>query len=87
MGWVSRRWLPHCAVSCRSHSAAPSEKNCGSVSPTSNTRSAAGKAGVQFWVVQAGGELARGNATTHRIKLSLTVPPSTLIADEGDGAQ
>ncbi|MFF4250253.1 trypco2 family protein [Streptomyces sp. NPDC001663] len=51
------------------------------------TRSAAGKAGVQFWVVQAGGELARGNATTHRIKLSLTVPPSTLIADEGDGAQ
>ncbi|MEU6257866.1 trypco2 family protein [Streptomyces sp. NPDC047043] len=50
------------------------------------TKSAAGKAGVQFWVVQAGGELARGNATTQRIKLNLTVPPSTLIADEGDGA-
>lgn len=51
------------------------------------TRNAAGRAGVQFWVVQAGGELARGNATTHRIKLSLKVPDTTLIADEGEGAE
>jgi len=50
------------------------------------TRSAAGKAGVQFWVVQAGGELARASATTHRIKLSLTVPKDIRIADRDDGA-
>jgi hypothetical protein len=51
------------------------------------TRSAAGRAGIQFWVVQAGGDYARGNATTHRIKLNLTLPPATLISDEGDVAE
>lgn len=51
------------------------------------TRNAAGRAGVQFWVVQAGGEFARGGSTTHRIKLNLTLPPTTFIADEGDVAQ
>ncbi|MFE6821755.1 trypco2 family protein [Streptomyces sp. NPDC057690] len=51
------------------------------------TRNAAGRAGIQFWVVQAGGEYTRGNATTHRIKLNLTLPPGTLIADEGDVAE
>ncbi|MBT2365695.1 hypothetical protein J7E88_10290 [Streptomyces sp. ISL-10] len=51
------------------------------------TRNAAGKAGVQFWVVQAGGEIARGDATTHRIKLALKLPRITLIADEGEGAE
>lgn len=51
------------------------------------TRNAAGRAGVQFWVVQAGGELARGSATTHRIKLNLKVPEHTLIADEGEDAE
>ncbi|WP_251061832.1 MULTISPECIES: trypco2 family protein [unclassified Streptomyces] len=51
------------------------------------TRSAAGRAGVQFWVVQAGGEMARGNATTHRIKLNLKAPAGTLIADQGEDAE
>ena len=51
------------------------------------TRNATGRAGIQFWVVQAGGDYARGNATTHRIKLNLTLPPTTLISDEGDGAE
>ncbi|MFF7169338.1 trypco2 family protein [Streptomyces pseudovenezuelae] len=51
------------------------------------TRNAAGRAGIQFWVVQAGGDYARGNATTHRIKLNLTLPPTTLISDEGDVAE
>lgn len=51
------------------------------------TRNAAGRAGVQFWVVRAGGELARGNASTHRIKLHLKVPATTLIADEGGDAE
>ncbi|MEV7738905.1 trypco2 family protein [Streptomyces sp. NPDC088921] len=51
------------------------------------TRNAAGRAGIQFWVVQAGGDYTRGKATTHRIKLNLTLPPSTRIADEGDVAE
>ncbi|MDF3145994.1 MULTISPECIES: trypco2 family protein [unclassified Streptomyces] len=49
-------------------------------------RNTAGRAGVQFWVVQAGGEHARGNATTHRIKLNLSLPTDTRIADAGDDA-
>jgi hypothetical protein len=51
------------------------------------TRNAAGRAGIQFWVVQAGGDYTRGKATTHRIKLNLTLPPATLISDEGDVAE
>jgi hypothetical protein len=51
------------------------------------TRNAAGRAGIQFWVVQAGGDYAHGNATTHRIKLNLTLPLTTLISDEGDDAE
>ncbi|MFF7565740.1 trypco2 family protein [Streptomyces pseudovenezuelae] len=51
------------------------------------TRNATGRAGIQFWVVQAGGDYARGNATTHRIKLNLRLPRTTLISDEGDGAE
>jgi hypothetical protein len=46
-------------------------------------RNTGGRAGVQFWVVQAGGEHTRGNATTHRIKLNLSLPDPFLIADEG----
>jgi hypothetical protein len=45
------------------------------------TKSGGGKVGVQFWVVQAGGELARSDATTHRIKLNLKLPEDTRIAD------
>ncbi|MDO0910269.1 hypothetical protein QQM39_05140 [Streptomyces sp. DT2A-34] len=51
------------------------------------TRNTAGRAGVQFWVLQAGGEHARGNATTHRIKLNLKVPGTTFIADKAEDAQ
>lgn len=50
-------------------------------------RNTAGRAGVQFWVVQAGGEHSRGNATTHRIKLNLSLPNPTFIADAGEDAQ
>ncbi|MFD8479971.1 trypco2 family protein [Kitasatospora sp. NPDC059673] len=45
-----------------------------------------GKGGVQFWVLQAGGEYEHGNVATHRIKLSLTVPDDMRIASE-DQAQ
>ncbi|GAA2651917.1 MULTISPECIES: trypco2 family protein [Streptomyces] len=45
------------------------------------TKSGGGKAGVQFWVVQAGGEFARSNASTHRIKLNLRLPETTHIGD------
>jgi hypothetical protein len=36
------------------------------------TREAAGKAGIRFWVVSAGGKGSRSEATTHRMKLTLT---------------
>lgn len=51
------------------------------------TRTAEGRAGIQFWVVQAGGDYARGNATTHRIKLNLTLPPDTRVSDKEDGVE
>ncbi|MET7736538.1 trypco2 family protein [Streptomyces sp. NPDC005402] len=51
------------------------------------TRNATGRAGIQFWVVQAGGDYAHGNATTHRIKLNLTLPGTTLVSDEGAVAE
>jgi hypothetical protein len=36
------------------------------------SRKARGEAGVEFWVVRAGGEIERSGETTHTIKLSLT---------------
>ncbi len=49
------------------------------------TRTAEGRAGIQFWVVQAGGDYARGNATTHRIKLNPTLPPDTRVSQMDEG--
>ncbi|MEV7688832.1 trypco2 family protein [Streptomyces bungoensis] len=51
------------------------------------TRDVNAKGGVQFWVLQAGGEYTHGDATTHRIKLGLRVPPTTLIGDEAEGVE
>lgn len=46
------------------------------------TRNVSGGGGVQFWVVQARGDYGHGSATTHRIKLNLTLPPTVRISDE-----
>ena len=37
-----------------------------------------GKAGVKFWIIEAGGELANSNKAAHKIKIKMT---PTLIND------
>ncbi|MEW2304336.1 trypco2 family protein [Streptomyces sp. NPDC006655] len=51
------------------------------------TNNAGGKAGVQFWVVQAGGEFTHARSSTHRVTMKLTLPPGTQVSDKGDDAE
>jgi len=44
------------------------------------TNEQGGKAGVQFWIVQAGGSLSRSSIATQRIKLCLSTDPSLRIS-------
>ncbi|SES49228.1 hypothetical protein SAMN04487983_10775 [Streptomyces sp. yr375] len=46
-----------------------------------------GRGGVKFWVIEAGGSRTQGNSTSQRIKLDLTVPKDTRIADPKGNVQ
>ncbi|MCX4909192.1 trypco2 family protein [Streptomyces sp. NBC_00878] len=46
-----------------------------------------GKGGVRFWVIEAGGGRTKGNSTSQRIKLDLTVPDGMRIADPKGNVQ